>query len=63
MEVLDTKNRVASMDGRFVHWVRGHSGGDRYSLVFYSLDPDAATPPLSALRDWEPTGGKAEDSN
>ena len=33
-----------------MHWVRGHGGGDRYSLVFYTLDPEAFTIPGSALR-------------
>ena len=56
VEVIETHNRITSMDGRFIHWVRGHGGGDRYSLVFYSLDPDAATESIHALRDFEPTG-------
>jgi hypothetical protein len=55
IEVISTHDRVASMDGRFVHWVRGHSGGDRYSLVFYSMDPTVATKAVSALREWKPT--------
>ena len=55
IEVISTHDRVASMDGRFVHWVRGHSGGDRYSLVFYSLDQTVATKAVSALREWKPT--------
>ena len=32
---VETRNRVARVDGRRVHWVRAHRGGDRYSVVFY----------------------------
>ena len=28
--VITTKRRVAKMDGRYVHWVRGWGGGDRF---------------------------------
>ena len=57
VEVINTHDCVASIDGRFVHWVRGHSGGDRYSLVFYSMNPKAKTEPMQALRtDWVPSG-------
>jgi hypothetical protein len=34
--VVDTHNKVAKIDGRFVHWVRPFGGGDRYSLIFYA---------------------------
>lgn len=61
VEVVDTHGRVASMDGRFVHWVRGHDGGDRYSLVFYSLDPAAETEPSSGIRVFRPTGEEGQD--
>ena len=54
--VINTHDRVASIDGRFVHWVRGHSGGDRYSLVFYSMSPNAKTDPVHAMRTWVPSG-------
>ena len=33
MHIVATKNRIAKVDGRHVHWVRTYSGGDRYSLV------------------------------
>ena len=29
VHVLTTRDRIARIDGRFIHWVRGHSGGDR----------------------------------
>jgi hypothetical protein len=50
LHVVNTHDRIACVDGRFVHWVRGHGGGNRYSLVFYTLDPDAYTLPRRALR-------------
>ena len=40
--VVETRNRVAKVDGRYVHWVRRFHGGDRYSLIFYNT---AAEPP------------------
>ena len=33
--IIDTRNRIACIDGRFVHWVRNYTDGDRYSLIFY----------------------------
>ena len=32
--VIDTRHRIACIDGRFVHWVRNYTG-ERYSLIFY----------------------------
>ena len=42
---VDTRNRVARVDGRFAHWVRGYDSarGARYSVVFYANKPSAAT--------------------
>lgn len=43
--VVDTYNRVARVDGRFPHWVRGRSaGGERYSVNFYCLNEACRTP-------------------
>ncbi|CAE8608152.1 unnamed protein product, partial [Polarella glacialis] len=33
--VVDTRNRIARVEGRRVHWVRAFRGGDRYSLIVY----------------------------
>ena len=33
--VLDTRNRIARIDGRRMHWVRSFTGSDRFSLIFY----------------------------
>ena len=33
--IIDTRNRIACIDGRFVHWVKNYTDGDRYSLIFY----------------------------
>lgn len=35
VHVVNTRNRVARVDGRHVHWVRTFCGGDRYSLIFF----------------------------
>jgi hypothetical protein len=43
---VDTRDRVARVDGRFVHWVRGYDSGKngaRYSVIFYANKPSAAT--------------------
>ena len=51
---VDTRNRLARVDGRFTHWVRGYDTtlGARYSVVFYANKPSAATarlqPPVDA---------------
>ena len=49
--VVDTHNKLARVDGRYVHWVRPHDGGDRYSAIFFSNDPEHSTPRLRALHD------------
>ncbi|CAM9531709.1 unnamed protein product, partial [Heterosigma akashiwo] len=36
LTAVETRGRVARVDGRRVHWVRTWGGGDRYSLVFYA---------------------------
>lgn len=35
VNIVETHNRIARVDGRHVHWVRTWQGGDRYSLIFY----------------------------
>ncbi|CAD7965065.1 unnamed protein product [Amoebophrya sp. A120] len=63
--ICTTKNRLVKVDGRYVHFVRGYDqqpsdcdgganklSGDRYSLVFYCLDPKGYTPKRGAV-DWE----------
>lgn len=35
IHVVSTRNRIARVDGRHVHWVRTWEGGDRFSLIFY----------------------------
>lgn len=37
--IVDTHDRMAKVDGRRVHWVRGHSGGTRYSVIFFATNP------------------------
>ena len=38
LAVVETRNAVARVDGRRVHWVRAFSGGDRFSLIFYCTE-------------------------
>ena len=42
---IDIQNRLGRMDGRRVHWVTGFQG-ERYSVVYYSTDPNHFTPPI-----------------
>lgn len=44
VNVVETKNRIARVDGRKVHWVRTWQGGDRYSLIFYDTSDRNPTP-------------------
>jgi len=37
--VIDTHNKMVRADGRFAHWVRGHGGGDRFSLAYFCTNP------------------------
>ena len=56
--VCNTHDRIARVDGRFVHWVRGYGGGDRYSLIWYSTDPRDATRVAKPVHTaWRPAGG------
>ena len=40
VSVVETRGRVASLDGRHVHWVRTFRGGDRFSLIFYNTEAE-----------------------
>jgi hypothetical protein len=50
VNVVTTHNRIARVDGRHVHWVKGwlrdSNGGDRYSLIFYDTSDRHPTPIL-----------------
>lgn len=35
VDVVNTVNRIARVDGRRIHWVQTWEEGDRYSLIFY----------------------------
>ena len=39
--VVETRRCIACVDGRRVHWVRTHGGGERWSLIWYSTCEDA----------------------
>ena len=56
--VVNTRNRVARVDGRHIHWVRSFCGGDRYSLIFFDTSDRAPTPVGAAVHEaWQPHGG------
>lgn len=44
--VVDTKDKVAAIDGRFVHWVAPGYEGERFSLVWYRRTPDSSAAEL-----------------
>jgi hypothetical protein len=44
VNVVETRNRIARVDGRHVHWVRTFGKGDRYSLIFYDTSDRHVTP-------------------
>ena len=44
IEVVDTKERIAKVDGRRVHWVRAYRGGERFSLIFYNTATPTPAP-------------------
>eukprot|EP00121_Abeoforma_whisleri_P000209 Awhi_evm1s188 len=44
IHVVDSHRKLVCFDGRFVHWVRPFSGGDRYSLIFFSTKESHGTP-------------------
>jgi hypothetical protein len=37
---IDTHNRLAQIDGRYVHWVAPYEG-ERFSVVYYRVDGEA----------------------
>lgn len=71
VHVIETRGRIARMDGRHVHWVRSWgsrqqppppAGGERYSLIFYDTSGRAPRPVLSSGVDvaWLADGGSAQ---
>jgi hypothetical protein len=61
---VNTRGRMARVDGRKVHWVRTFTGGDRFSLIFYDTTDRQPTPVLDAGVDaaWAPPLPAAESS-
>lgn len=60
--VVATKGRVAKVDGRSIHWVRGYGQADRYSLIFFATNPEhAVAPTASAFPDFVPAGLQPEN--
>ena len=43
--VMNTKNRLGRVDGRYVHWVDSYDKDcERYSLIYYETGNDYITP-------------------
>ena len=57
--VVDTRNRIARVDGRYVHWVRGFGGGDRYSLIFYVTVGKGTARERAVHTDFDPAAAAA----
>lgn len=53
VNVITTRNRIARVDGRNVHFVREWEGGDRYSMIFYNTHENSYSPLLSSGFDEE----------
>jgi hypothetical protein len=54
--------RVTARKQRFIHWVRGYGGGDRYSVIFYCTDKSCETLPTEAVDlTFVPHGGGEEE--
>jgi hypothetical protein len=51
---VDTHCKLARVDGRFVHWVRRFSGGERYSLIFYMTSGDGNPRERAVHTDFKP---------
>ena len=68
---VDTRRRMAKVDGRYVHWVTPGYVGDRYSIIYYRSNGEVA-PDRGAVFDGDgvsvldvpdqPTFCAAEDS-
>ena len=48
VHVITTKDSIAKVDGRRVHWVRTWEQGDRYSLIFYDTSDRSKSQPHSS---------------
>lgn len=42
--LIDTRNRLARVDGRYCHWVREYDSGCRYSVIWYRADGPRTEP-------------------
>ena len=54
--VVETRGRIARVDGRHVHWVRTHRGGDRFSLIFYNTTGTSEARGAPVDGTWAPFG-------
>jgi hypothetical protein len=47
--VVTTRNHIAAVDGRFVHWVRGWGAGDRFSIIYFCTNVAEERAPTTAV--------------
>jgi hypothetical protein len=43
--MINTFQSIAKLDGRYIHWVRDFSGSERYSIIWFCVDPERRTQP------------------
>jgi len=51
IKVVDTRRRLAKVDGRYVHWVKDFRGEERFSVIFFCLDETKRKEPTLAVYD------------
>ena len=44
--LVETKGRLAHIDGRFTHWVRDYEG-DRFSVIYYQVEGERVAPTVA----------------
>eukprot|EP00933_Yihiella_yeosuensis_P041345 TRINITY_DN35739_c0_g1_i1.p1 TRINITY_DN35739_c0_g1~~TRINITY_DN35739_c0_g1_i1.p1 ORF type:complete len:608 (-),score=111.23 TRINITY_DN35739_c0_g1_i1:161-1984(-) len=55
--MVNTHDRIARVDGRYVHWVRGFGDKERYSIIFFATNPAYAAERLRPFHeDFVPHG-------
>ena len=63
VHLVETRGRLACIDGRYPHWVRAFSGGDRYSVIFYRVEGERQEPCRAVLPPLEGTTVQVTGSN
>lgn len=48
---IDTFQKIARLDGRFIHFVKDFSGDERYSIIWFCVDEEKRKDPERAVYD------------